>query len=138
MMNTANDVAMREYKRISSRSAVEDANPHRLIQLLMERALTKIAMARGHIDRNAVAEKGRHIGDAIDIVALLQASLNDKPDRKLAGNFDALYDYMVRRLVESNLNNDVALLDEVAMLLRELKEAWDAIGEQAAAELDRA
>ena len=133
MMNSTNDAAAQEYRRISNRSAVEGASPHRVIQLLMERTLTKIAVARGHMDREAVAEKGQHIGDAVDIISLLQASLNDKPDRKLAGNFDALYDYMIRRLVEANLNDNVELLDEVAALMRELKEAWDAIGEQASA-----
>lgn len=131
MMNMGNEAAVRAYQQIGKRSEVEAASPHRLIQLLMERVLTKIAMARGHMDRNAIAEKGQHIGDAIDIITVLQASLNDKPDSKLAGNFDALYDYMTRRLVEANLKNDPVLLDEVTALMRELKEAWDAISAQA-------
>lgn len=129
-MNTGNEAAVQAYRQIGNRSEVEAASPHRLIQLLMERVLSKIAMSRGHMDRNAVAEKGRHIGDAIDIITVLQASLNDKPDRRLAGSFDALYDYMTRRLVEANLRNDPGLLDEVTALMRELKEAWDAIGDQ--------
>lgn len=131
MMNTGNDAAISEYQQLNSQGAVEGASPHRLIQLLMERALAKIAIARGHIDRNAVAEKGEQISGAIDIIGLLRASLNDKPNKRLAGNFDALYDYMTRRLVEANLNNDVSLLDEVTVLMRELKEAWDAIADQA-------
>ena len=130
MMNTSNAAATEAYRQIGNQSEVESASPHRLIQLMMERVLTKIAMARGHMDRNAVAEKGQHISDAITIVAGLQASLNDKPNRRLAGNFDALYDYMTRRLLEANLKNDPAMLDEVTALMRELKEAWDAIAEQ--------
>lgn len=131
MMNTGNEAAMQAYQQIGSRSEVEVASPHRLIQLMMERVLTKIAMARGHMERDSVAEKGRHIGDAIDIITVLQASLNDKPDRRLARNFDSLYEYMTRRLVEANLHNNPALLDEVTGLMRELKEAWDAISDQA-------
>ncbi|MDV7398396.1 flagellar export chaperone FliS, partial [Arthrospira platensis SPKY1] len=46
----------------------------------------------------------------------------------IAANLDRLYDYMQRRLVEANLRSDIALLDEVAELLRPVKEAWDAIG----------
>ena len=134
MMNTGNEAAMQAYQQIGNRSEVEVASPHRLIQLMMERVLTKIAMARGFMARDSVAEKGRHIGDAIDIVTVLQASLNDRPDRRLARNFDALYDYMTRRLVEANLHNDAALLDEVTALMRELKEAWDAIADEANAE----
>lgn len=130
MMNTGNEAAMQVYQQIGSRSEVEVASPYRLIQLMMERVLTKIAMARGHMERNSVAEKGRHVGDAIDIITVLQASLNDKPDRRLARNFDSLYEYMTRRLVEANLHNNPALLDEVTGLMRELKEAWDAIGDQ--------
>lgn len=132
MIGTGSEAAMQAYTQIGSRSDVETANPHRLIQLMMERVITKIAMARGHMDRGSVAEKGRNVGDAIDIITVLQASLNDKPNRKLARNFDALYDYMTRRLVEANFRDDVVLLDEVSGLMRELKDAWDAIGEQAA------
>lgn len=127
--------AMREYQEVGTRQTLETATPYRIIQLMMERVLTKIALARGHMDREAIAEKGRHIGDAISIIGGLQTSLNDKPDRKLAGNFDALYDYMTRRLVEANVKNDPMLLDEVTALMRELKDAWDAIGDQVNEEL---
>ena len=37
---------------------------------------------------------------------------------------------MMRRLLEANLHNDGARLDEVAGLLRELKTAWDAIADE--------
>lgn len=130
MMN-AEGRAMREYQQMNTRYAVETATPHRLIQLMMERTLTKIAVARGHMERGAVSEKGKHIGDAIGIISGLRASLNHKADARLSGNFDALYDYMSRRLLEANLRDDQKILDEVSGLLRELKEAWDAIADQA-------
>ena len=136
MMTPGNAAATRAYQQIDNSSEVENASPHRLIQLMMERTLTKVAMARGHMDREAVAEKGKHIGDAINIITGLQASLNDKPDAKLARNFDALYDYMTRRLMEANLKNDPAILDEVTALMRELKEAWDAIADVVAEEAE--
>jgi flagellar protein FliS len=129
MMN-AEGRAMREYQQMNTRFAVESASPHRLIQLMMERVLTKIAVARGHMERGDVSEKGKHIGDAIGVISGLRASLNHKADARLCGNFDALYDYMSRRLLEANLRDDEKLLDEVAGLLRELKEAWDAIADR--------
>ena len=61
----------------------------------------------------------------------MQASLNFEADNKLCSNFDALYDYMSRRLLESNLHNDTGGLDEVAGLMGELKMAWDAIEDRA-------
>jgi flagellar protein FliS len=129
MMNTESR-AMHEYQHMNTRFAVESASPHRLIQLMMERVLTKIAVARGHMERGTVSEKGRHIGDAIGVISGLRASLNHKADARLCGNFDALYDYMNRRLLEANLRDDVGILDEVSGLLKELKEAWDAIADR--------
>jgi len=131
-MNNAGSTATREYDQAGIRYQVESASPHRLIQLMMQRVLTKIAVARGHMEREAVAEKGRQLSDAISIINGLQASLNHKPNSRLSGNFDALYDYMSRRLLEANLRDDPKILDEVSDLMRELKEAWDAIADQAA------
>jgi len=122
--------AAQEYRHIEARSEVESATPHRLIQLMMERTLAKISMARGYMAQSAVAEKGAMIGDAIDLVSALQGSLNHKADKRLAGNFDALYDYMTRRLLEANLRNDPEILAEVSDLMAELKEAWDVIADR--------
>jgi flagellar protein FliS len=95
MMNTGSHGAAKAYQQIGIKSEVESATPHRLIQLMMERVLTKIAMARGHMERESVAEKGAHIGSAVEIISGLQASLNHKPDQSLDVNFDALYEYMM-------------------------------------------
>lgn len=134
MMMNSNTSAMQEYRQVNLRQVVEGATPHRLVQLMMERVLAKIAIARGHMQRDAIAEKGKHIGDAISIINGLQVSLNHKADSRLCGNFDALYDYMTRRLLEGNLRNDDGMLQEVADLMRQVKEAWDAIGDEIAEE----
>lgn len=130
MMMNSGTAAMREYRQVNLRHAIEGATPHRLVQLMMERVLAKIAIARGHLERQDIPEKGKHIGDAITIINGLQASLNHKIDSTLSGNFDALYDYMTRRLLEANLRNDDDALQEVAGLMRQVKEAWDAIGDE--------
>jgi len=121
--------AARQYRQIGTQGSVESASPHRLIQLMMEGTLARIAVARGHMERGEVEQKGARISDAIGIINGLQASLNHKADEKMSANFDALYGYMMRRLLEANLRDDVGILDEVAALMRELKEAWDAIAD---------
>ena len=122
--------AARQYQQLDTQGNIEAATPHRLIQLMMERALAKIGVARGHMQHGETAEKGSNIGDAISIINGLQASLNHKADEKMSANFDALYAYMMRRLLEANLKDEVEILDEVSGLLQELKEAWDAIADQ--------
>ena len=121
--------AVRHYQSMDLHANVEDASPHRLIQMMMEGALTKISRARGSMEQDEIAAKGANIGDALSIIEGLQASLNHNADERMSENFDALYTYMMRRLLEANLRNDVSILDEVSGLLRELKEAWDAIAD---------
>ncbi|WP_297526461.1 flagellar export chaperone FliS [Thiohalobacter sp.] len=116
-----------QYARIGTASEVMSASPHRIVQLLLEGALEKVARARGFMELGNVAEKGRHIGLAISVIEGLQASLDKERGGDIARNLDELYDYMSRRLVEANLRDDTAILDEVAGLLREIKSAWDAI-----------
>ena len=129
-MTLSGTPAAQQYQKIDTLSNIEDASPHRIIQMLMERALVRIGQARGHMERDEVQRKGESLGDAIDIIEGLQASLNHDADERMSENFDALYGYMMRRLLEANLRNDMAILDEVSALLRELKEAWDAIGDE--------
>jgi flagellar protein FliS len=121
--------AIQQYKSLDTTTAVENASPHRLIQMLMERALQNIALARGSMEREEVSTKGELIGRAIEIINGLQVSLNHKHDPDLSANFDELYAYMTRRLLEANLKNDKTILKEVEGLLREIKEAWDAIAD---------
>jgi len=129
-MTPSRSAAVEQYQKIDTQSNIATATPHRLIQLMMERALAKIGVARAHMEREEVGEKGSHIGDAISIINGLQASLNHKADPKMSANFDALYSYMMRRLLEANLRDETEILDEVSGLLSELKEAWDAIADQ--------
>ncbi len=121
--------ALRQYQRVKTGAAVEEATTHRLIQLLLDGALERLASAKGHIQRGDVARKGEQIGKAIGIVGGLRVSLDFAAGGALAANLEALYDHMERRLLQANLASDPAILDEVAALLRQIKSAWDRIGD---------
>lgn len=120
--------AMRQYQQVKTDAGMEDASPHRLVQMLMEGALERIAAARGHMVRGETARKGEQIGKAIGIIGGLREGLDEEAGGELVRNLDALYGYMERRLVQANLSSDPTILDEIAGLLREIKTAWDAIG----------
>lgn len=119
--------ALSQYRSVGVQGSIADANPHRLIQMLLEGALDKVNTAKGHMERGEIAAKGKHISWAISIIDGLRASLDLSAGGELAGNLDALYDYMNRQLLNANLRNDAALLDEVRGLLQEIKQGWDAI-----------
>lgn len=119
--------AMKQYQKVSVQSEVFEASPHRLIQMLMQGGLERIAQARNAIERKTFAQKGELIGKAISIVGGLREPLDHEVGGELSQNLDGLYDYMIRRLLDANRDSDVAPLDEVSGLLRELKSGWDAI-----------
>jgi flagellar protein FliS len=121
--------AMKQYQQVSVHSGVLGASPHRLVQMLMEGALEKIALAKGHMINNNIASKGENISKAIAIVGGLHSSLNTDAGGEIAENLGSLYDYMTNRLVIANLHNDEAILDEVAGLMVEIKMGWDGIPE---------
>jgi len=86
-----------------------------------------MAAARGALARRDIATKCHEIGRAVRIVEGLRMSLDRRLDTPLTANLDELYDYIGRRLLLANLNNDDAILDECARLLREVKSGWDEI-----------
>lgn len=134
-MNAMNHNALNAYSRVGVESAITGANAHRLIAMLYEGALIAIAIGKGHMQRCEIAAKGAAISKAIAIIDEgLKISLDDKAGGDLALNLRSLYEYMSQRLLESNLRNDEAGLDEVSHLLLELKTAWDEIGKQSPTE----
>ena len=121
--------ALRQYQTVNTQAQVADASPHRLIQMLMEGGLSRLAQAKGAMLHGQGAQKGELISKAIGIIGGLREGLDLNQGGEIAANLDRLYDYMVSRLVEANICNEPALLDEVAGLLRNIKTAWDAIGQ---------
>lgn len=121
--------AMRQYQTVNTQAQASDASPHRLIQMLMEGGLTRLAQARGALERNQIAQKGELIGKAIGIVGGLRAALDLEKGGEIAANLDGLYEYMVSRLLHANLHNQAEPLEEVAGLLRNIKSGWDAISQ---------
>ncbi|MBZ4201878.1 MAG: flagellar export chaperone FliS [Methylovulum sp.] len=122
--------AMKQYQQVSIQGGVMDASPHRLVQMLMEGFLEKLAIAKGNLSRKETALKGENISRAITIVNGLQASLNRDAGGELAENLNSLYEYMALRLIIANTSNDEAILDEVARLMIEIKLGWDSMPDQ--------
>jgi flagellar protein FliS len=115
------------YSSASVHGGVAAADPHRLIVMLMDGALERIATARGCMERNDIAGKAQLLNRAIQIFGELRGSLDLTKGAEIAANLDALYDYMCRRLLEASLKNDTKMLDEVTKLLRDLRDAWSQV-----------
>lgn len=125
-MNTPPGNALGQYRAVNAYGAAA-GDPRQLILRMMDGALDRIAAARGHMQRQETAAKGEAISRAIGIIDGLRTSLDRERGGTISGNLESLYDYMMRRLVEANLRNEIAHLDEVAALLDEIRSGWAAI-----------
>lgn len=120
-------LALRQYQKVNSHAQASEATPHRLVQMLMEAGLDRIAQAKGAIGRKDIASKGVLIGKAIEIVGGLREGLDMENSADTLTRIDNLYVYMMKRLAEANIKSDPKILDEVGGLLGTVKEGWDAI-----------
>ena len=121
-------LALRQYQKIGAQAQTSEASPHRLVQMLMEGGLDRIAQAKGAMERKDIPNKGVLIGKAIGIIGGLLEGLDLDKQSESVGELANLYEYMMKRLTEANAKTDPKILDEVADLLRTVKDGWDAIG----------
>lgn len=119
------------YQKTEVYSGTMYADPHSLITQMFDGVLTRIAQARGAIDRGDTAAKAEMISKAVLIVGGLEGCVNHQQGGELAENLSRLYQYMSLTLTEANIHNDIAKLNEVSALLLEIKSAWVQIPEQA-------
>ena len=100
--------ALRQYQKVNSHAQVSEASPHRLVQMLMEGGLDRMAQAKGALSRGDIAQKGLLLGKAIEIISGLRDGLEPEKaeDPEAIQRLDALYNYMGNRLVEANQVND--------------------------------
>jgi flagellar protein FliS len=116
------------YQSVSVHGGVAGADPHRLVLMLMDGALERMAIARGCIERGQIAKKAQALHQCVNIVNELRGSLNLSQGGPLAQNLSELYDYMLRQLLRANVDSDSEFIKEVASLMGEVRGAWLAIG----------
>ncbi|MBK0011945.1 flagellar export chaperone FliS [Stenotrophomonas sp. S41] len=116
-----------QYRKVGVTTSVVDADPHKLVALLLAGACERIRTAEASLQQNDQARKGKAIGEACAIVGHLHGSLDHEAGGEIAGNLSALYDFVIMRLTEGNLHNDSTALQEALGLMVEIDSAWNAI-----------
>ncbi|MCQ8929131.1 flagellar export chaperone FliS [Escherichia albertii] len=113
------------YAQIGVESAVMSASQQQLVTMLFDGVLSALVRARLFMQDNNPQGKGVSLSKAINIIENgLQVSLDEESQDELTQNLIALYSYMVRRLLQANLRNDVSAVEEVESLMRNIADAW--------------
>jgi len=122
------NVAM--YQSVAVQGGVANADPHALVQMLLDATMERISSARSCIEQGDRVRKAKLLHSCVTLVAELRGSLDLIRGGELAENLSNLYEYIARRLLLGNARDDAAPLTEALSLLGEIRSAWIAIGPQ--------
>ena len=100
-------------------------DPGSVLLLLYQGAIDALNRAALYLGKGDIAEKGKCVLRANDIIHQFLASLDYEAGGELAQNLEGLYRYMLDQILFANINNDSEAFKRVASLLSTLKEGWE-------------
>lgn len=101
---------------------ITTASPAELTLMLYEGAIKFCNIAVMAIEKNEVEKAHINIMKAQRIIEEFQASLDFK--YPVAQEFNSVYTYLMDRLREANFQKDAAILEEVLVHLRTMRDTW--------------
>lgn len=106
------------------KTQVTTASREKVLLMLYEGAIRFTKLANASLKQQKIAEKGKYISKATAILSELMATLDFKAGGQLAIDLENLYVFMIDKLIEGNIKNDLECLAQVEQLLMTLYEAW--------------
>lgn len=103
-------------------SKIMTASPAELTLMLYEGAIKFCNIAIRAVEEKDVPKAHENIVKVENIISEFQATLNH--NYPVAKDFDEVYTYLKRRLLEANLKKDKEILEEVLKHLRTMRDTW--------------
>ena len=116
-MATYNKAAM-QYQR----NAVQTASPAKLTLMLYDGAVKFANIALEAIEEGNIEKAHNNIVKVQNIIVEFRSTLDMK--YPVAKDFDVVYDYIYRRLVEANMKKDKAILEEALRHIKTMRDTW--------------
>ncbi|GGC82980.1 flagellar protein FliS [Thalassobacillus devorans] len=103
-------------------NTVETASPGELTLMLYNGCLKFIKLAGKAMETKNYEKKNVNIQKAQKIIQELMITLD--PDASISKEILPLYEFINRRLLDANVNNDLVILTEAQELVTELRDTW--------------
>lgn len=116
---------MNPYLKQYQTTQVQTATPEKILIMLYDGAIQFLNKAKKEIENENIQEIHNNIIGAQKIIAELMSSLDMEIGGAVAVNLYSLYDYLYSRLVQANIKKDAAVVDEVLVHMKELKQTWE-------------
>ena len=103
-------------------NTIHTASPAELTLMLYDGAIKFCNIALGALENNDIQKANNNIIKAENIIVEFRSTLDFK--YPVAQDFDRVYDWIYRRLVEANIKKDSAVLEDALRLIREMRDTW--------------
>lgn len=109
-----------KYKQTS----VTTASRGQVLLMLYESCIKSCKLAIEALKNKNLAEKGKHILKAQDIINELSVTLDHNIGGDISRELERLYNYMIEQITEANIKNEPKPLEITLQLLEKLYEGW--------------
>lgn len=104
------------------RNAIMTASPAELTLMLYEGAIKFCNIAIMGIEQKDMEKAHINLKKAQDIISEFRITLDHK--YPVWEDFDRVYDYIYRRLVEANIRKDIEIIEDALKYIREMRDTW--------------
>lgn len=103
-------------------NTIQTASPAELTLMLYDGAIKFCNIALGALEKNEIEKANTNMIKAQKIIVEFRCTLDFS--YPVAKDFDLVYDYIYRRLVEANVKKDSVPLEEALKYIREMRDTW--------------
>ncbi len=125
-MATAPNTPYQKYLK----TKVETASQPQLLVMLFDAAVKKLHAARKGLENKNIEEAHNNLVKVQRIFSELMVALDFDIGGELAKQLFAIYEFVYRRLVDANIQQDATVIDEVMPIIEQLREGWTAAVEK--------
>lgn len=106
-------------------NSVNYASKEQLLLMILDGAVRFSKIGRQAILDKDIKKAHENIVKTQDIFYELIASLDVNRGGEWAKNMVALYDFIIRRLVDANIKKDADIMNEVIPLIEDVRDTWN-------------
>ncbi len=108
------------------------ADPVTLVAMLYDTAVLSLKAAVQAIHKDKIEVRWKNSHRAREIINHLFTTLDLEKGGEIASNLEALYAYMLQRLLDVDVKNDARAAEEVIELLEPLRASWSELARTSA------
>ena len=124
--------SLNRYRTVDNVTSVLGRSPIELILLVYDRIADNLSRASAAIDERRDDTLADSVNQAVDLISQgLIASLDFERGGDIAQNLSSIYEYCLRSLLAARLHKDPSAIQEIAVLLADLRQAWINMAEPA-------